>query len=93
MRNIVLAGLTAFVLLAGSGAARAQESQEGYYYPKPQVVESYQARVATLPDSDRSRRLGFVTALSKEFDARPYPPNYLVFAKALQDFRRQFFGE
>ena len=81
MRNIVLAGLTAFVLLAGSGPARAQESQEGYYYPKPQVVESYQARVATLPDSDRSRRLGFVTALSKEFDARPYPPTYLVFAK------------
>lgn len=81
MRNIVLAGLTAFVLLAGSGAARAQETQEGYYYPKPEVVESYQARVATLPDSDRSRRLGFVTALSKEFDARPYPPNYLVFAK------------
>ena len=69
------------VLLAGSGAARAQESQEGYYYPKPEVVETYQARVATLPDSDRSRRLGFVTALSKEFDARPYPPNYLVFAK------------
>ena len=34
-----------------------------------------------MPDSDRSRRLGFVTALSKEFDARPYPPNYLVFAK------------
>ena len=45
------------------------------------MVETYQARVATLPDSDRGRRLGFVTGLSKEFDARPYPPNYLVFAK------------
>ena len=81
MRNIVLAGLAAVVLLAVSPAGRAQDTQEGYYYPKPSVVETYQARVATLADSDRSRRLGFVTALSKEFDARPYPPNYLVYAK------------
>ena len=81
MRNIVLAGLAALILLAVSPAGRAQDTQEGYYYPKPSVVETYQARVATLPDSDRSRRLGFVTALSKEFDARPYPPNYLVYAK------------
>jgi hypothetical protein len=81
MRNIVLAGLTAIALLAAPAAVRAQDTQEGYYYPKPSVVETYQARVATLADSDRSRRLGFVTALSKEFDARPYPPTYLVFAK------------
>ena len=81
MRNIVRAGRAALILLAVSPAGRAQDTQEGYYYPKPSVVETYQARVATLPDSDRSRRLGFVTALSKEFDARPYPPNYLVYAK------------
>jgi len=37
--------------------------------------------IETFTDMGRSRRLGFVTALSKEFDARPYPPNYLVFAK------------
>ncbi|HZT20437.1 MAG TPA: molybdopterin-guanine dinucleotide biosynthesis protein A [Dongiaceae bacterium] len=81
MRKIGGAFLAAVLLLAGAGAARAEDPQEGYYYPKPKVVETYQARVATLPDSDRSRRIGFVTALSKEFDARPYPPNYLVFAK------------
>ena len=81
MRKIVLAGLATFMLLAAAPVSRAQDTQEGYYYPKPNVVETYQARVATLPDSDRSRRLGFVTALSKEFDARPYPPNYLVYAK------------
>src|SRR5437667_4869745 len=81
MHHVVAAALAAFVLLSGLGAARAQDSQEGYYYPKPKVMETYQARVAPLADSDRSRRLGFVTALSKEFDARPYAPNYLVFAK------------
>jgi hypothetical protein len=81
MRRFVLAGLLSTALLTGANALHAQDTQQGYYYPKPSVVETYQARVATLADSDRSRRLGFVTALSKEFDARPYPPNYLVYAK------------
>jgi hypothetical protein len=81
MRKFVLAGLMSAALLAGANAFSAQDPQEGYYYPKPSVVETYQARVATLADSDRSRRLGFVTALSKEFDSRPYPPTYLVYAK------------
>lgn len=71
----------AAAILIAAGAAKAQDTQEGYYYPKPSVTETYQARVATLPDSDRGRRVGFITALSKEFDARPYPPNYLIFAK------------
>jgi hypothetical protein len=81
MRRFVLAGLLSTALLAGATTLHAQDTQQGYYYPKPSVVETYQARVATLADSDRSRRLGFVTALSKEFDSRPYPPNYLVYAK------------
>jgi len=81
MRYAGIAALAALLLTAGTLPARAQDTQEGYYYPKPKVVETYQARVAALPDSDRSRRIGFVTALSKEFDARPFPPTYLVFAK------------
>jgi hypothetical protein len=80
MRHVAVAVLTALAF-CWLGPARAQDNQEGYYYPKPKVVETYQARVAPLADSDRARRLGFVTALSKEFDARAYPPNYLVFAK------------
>ena len=83
MRHFAVAAAAAFLLIAAIAPEPAQtaQPQDGYYYPKPKVVEAYQARVATLPDSDRNRRLGFVTALSKEFDARPYPPNYLVFAK------------
>jgi len=81
MRHVVIAVLAAVLFVGTTGQGRAQDTQEGYYYPKPKVVETYQARVAPLAESDRSRRLGFVTALSKEFDARPYPPNYLVFAK------------
>jgi hypothetical protein len=81
MRHIAVAVLAAFVFVGWLGPARAQNTQEGYYYPKPKVVETYKARVSPLAESDRARRLGFVTALSKEFDARAYPPNYLVFAK------------
>jgi hypothetical protein len=59
----------------------AEDPQIGYYYPKPQTVEHYRARVATLPESDRNRRLAFVIGLSKANDSKPYPPTYIVFAK------------
>jgi hypothetical protein len=61
--------------------AQADDAQLGYYYPKPQTVEHYRARVATLPDSDRNRRLGFVTGLAKANDTKPYAPTYMIFAK------------
>jgi hypothetical protein len=84
MRLMTIA-VASSLLLAAFGAlpspARADDAQVGYYYPKPQTVEHYRARVATLPESDRNRRLAFVTGLSKANDTRPYAPTYIVFAK------------
>jgi hypothetical protein len=81
MRRILFAALT--ILLAGVSfhSARADDPQAGYYYPKPKSTETYQARVATMPDADRSQRIAFITGVAKEIASRPYAAGYLVFAK------------
>lgn len=54
---------------------------EGYYYPRPQSVEHYPARVFELPESDRVRRQSFVIGLTKQLVTGQYAPSYAVFAK------------
>ena len=54
---------------------------EGYYYPKPQSIEHYAARVYELPDSDRARRQSFVIGLTKQLVGGQYAPSYAIFAK------------
>ena len=65
--------------------ARAQQSDddrhEGYYYPAPQTTESYTARVVTLSESNRERRIGFVTGLTQQLLGGDYAPSYAIFAK------------
>lgn len=73
--------LTVLALLAGSATVLAEDRHVGYYYPPPQSLESYPARVETLPDSDRSRRIGFVVQITQQMLKRPYPPDYAIFAK------------
>lgn len=81
-------GFAAAVVLAMAvpfGAISAQEVSDdrhaGYYYPEPQTTETYTARVVTLPDSNRVRRIGFVTGLTQQLLTSPYPPEYAIFAK------------
>lgn len=66
--------------LLSSGAA-ADDRHEGYYYPEPETSEVYEARIPTLPDSDRRRRIGFVTLLTNQMLDNPYPPPFAIFAK------------
>lgn len=76
--------LLGLVLLAGALPAGGQDQGDnhaGYYYPPPQQTEVYTSQVATLPDSDRNRRIGFVTILTKQLLAQRYDPGYAVFAK------------
>jgi hypothetical protein len=68
----------------GMPSAQAQDRHEGYYYPEVTVRETYPARAATLPDSDRLRRIAFVVALAQEQTARPYPPRWAIFAKGTE---------
>lgn len=58
-----------------------EERHAGYYYPPPQTVETYPARGDTLPDSDRTRRIGFVVEMTRQMLSNPYPPEFAVFAK------------
>lgn len=75
----------ALVLAVGGGTAAADEvgtdRHAGYYYPAPESSETYTARVNKLPDSDRNRRIGFVTVLTTELLNRNYAPTYALFAK------------
>jgi hypothetical protein len=79
--RLVIAGLA---MLALSAPAAAQDRQEGYYYPDIGSSEVYAARVPAMPDSDRRRRLGFVTGLTKQLAELPYPAPYAIFAKGDQ---------
>ncbi len=54
---------------------------EGYYYPKPQTIEHYTARVVALPDSDKIRRQGFVIGMARQLVSAQYAPDYAIFAK------------
>jgi hypothetical protein len=86
-----LAALVLALALAATTAGppvRAQEPQEadddrhaGYYYPEITSTEVYPARAPTLPDSDRSRRIGFVIGVTREQLLRDYPPPYALYAK------------
>ena len=82
--------LLALLLTALALPAVAQDEEEGersvdrhvgYYYPLPQSEEVYVARAVTLPESDRVRRLEFVTILALQQMAAPYPPGLAIYAK------------
>jgi hypothetical protein len=86
-----LAALAVTLALAACVVPPAQEASsepqseasrhEGYYYPRVSSTETYRARAKTLEDSDRKRRLLFVTTLSQDQSELPYPPPYFMFAK------------
>jgi hypothetical protein len=82
----VRSAMFGLVLAMAALPAPAQEDDRhaGYYYPEPQTTETYTARVTVLPDSDRNRRIAFVTGLTKQMLAGQYEPSYAVFAKGDQ---------
>ena len=74
----------ALMLLAVSLTALPAASADrhaGYYYPLPATTEIYSARAATLPDSDRRRRILFVTELTNNMLDNSYPPPFAILAK------------
>ena len=86
--RLLFSAFAVALLVSIAGPALAQDEGEessdrhaGYYYPEPQSEETYVARAVTLPDSDRSRRLGFVTLLTQQQLTAPYSPSIAMFAK------------
>ena len=74
----------AVALAAATTAGAAQDRHAGYYYPDKITTEVYEARVPTLPDSNRNRRIGFVTGVTAGQTERPYPPITAMFAKGIE---------
>ncbi len=72
------------VTLSLTGAASAQDRHAGYYYPEVSSTEIYHSRAETLPDSDRTRRVGFVTGVTAGQTERPYYPITAMYAKGAE---------
>lgn len=81
MRILAAACLIVLALALRAGPASAEDKHEGYYYPKLTSTEVYRARVHKLRDSDRTRRLGFVTGMAAGAQEKAYPPQMAFFAK------------
>ena len=91
LRRELFCALAMTVLLLAAPLTHAQEGADdegdrhaGYYYPEPQSEEVYEARAVALPESDRSRRLAFVTLLTQQQLTAPYPPSLAMYAKGTE---------
>ena len=74
----------AFVLVLWGVLPRASAEDDrhiGYYYPAPATTETYRARTQALSETDRTRRIAFVTQLSNGMLNNDYAPPFAVFAK------------
>lgn len=75
------AWLVSLALLLAGAPLGAADRHSGYYYPEPETSETYRARAETFADSDRKRRIFFVTELTNQMMTNPYPPPFAIFAK------------
>jgi hypothetical protein len=81
MRILFIAIVALAAMTLPESAARADDRHEGYYYPDITSTEEYRARVRKLRDSDRTRRLGFVTGMAAGSQEKAYAPQMAFFAK------------
>lgn len=80
MRTLLILATIVFVLTV-PGALRAEDRHEGYYYPDVTSTEVYVSRARALLESNRGRRIGFVTGLTKYLYEQSYAPQFAIFAK------------
>ncbi len=81
MRLIGCAAIAALIWASLPDPTRAGDRHAGYYYPEPGTHETYTARSNTMPQADRSVRIGFVTGITNQLRNRPYAPTEAIFAK------------
>jgi len=62
-------------------AAPGESSHMGYYYPKLTSSEIFRARAQPMKSATREARIGFVTGITQSQLAKPYAPNFVIFAK------------
>lgn len=85
MAAVALCGLLlaapALAETGGGGEKDTDDKHTGYYYPKPEVVESYGPRTESLPEANRSLRISFITAMTTSQLSKPVRPGVAIFAK------------
>jgi hypothetical protein len=64
--------------------AQAEDNHAGYYYPALTSIENYHSRTATIADADREMRIQFIVNLTMQLLSKPYPPDFVLFAKGEQ---------
>ena len=82
MKRILQATILAGLLAVPVVPASAEDRHEGYYYPPlTDKAEQYEAKAKVLPEANRALRVAFVTDLTRQQFAGPYPPQYAIYAK------------
>ena len=81
MRRLGLILVVLGAMAVGDAVAQPADRHEEYYYPKVSSRETYVSRARIMDDSDRARRLGFVSGLTQQLADMPYAPTYAIFAK------------
>jgi hypothetical protein len=66
---------------AKPAAAAKDDKYVGYYYPKPNTVETFESSMQTIANADRAQRVQFVTVMSQGTLQSAYRVPYAVFAK------------
>lgn len=77
--TLALASLLAVTM--GASASNIQDRYVGYYYPSPQQVEVYCARLPIINDVSKKRRVGFIIGIKEGMNKQPYESPFTVFAK------------
>jgi hypothetical protein len=75
------AALLGLILGAMTAPASAEDRHAGYYYPPLSSEETYTARAAVLADADRELRVQFIVNLTQQMLAKPFAPDYIIYAK------------
>jgi hypothetical protein len=78
---VLLAIAATSLFIPSANAQAARDRYIGYYYPAPQQVELYCARIPMLKDVTKKRRTGFIIGIKKGMERQQYESPYAVFAK------------
>jgi hypothetical protein len=62
----------------------AADRDVSYYYPAPNNMETYKARMRTNVNSNRFSRIKIINMISGEFNNNSYPARLSIFAKGSQ---------
>ena len=78
---LVVAGAAAAQTAKPAAAPATEDRYVGYYYPKPTSVETFTSSMQTIPGTERTQRIQFVTVVAMGTLQSAYRVPYAVFAK------------